>query len=71
LFLLEKPSELIPRGSLQDDYYLNLLDWSSEDQLAVGGATRVKPGWAGGTWKTMEKPRQSMEKPWKNRGKPW
>lgn len=30
------PYKVLSAPGLEDDYYLNLLDWSSEDQLAVG-----------------------------------
>ena len=30
------PSKVLDAPALQDDFYLNLIDWSSSNQLAVG-----------------------------------
>ena len=35
------PIKVLDAPSLQDDYYLNLLDWGSQNQLAVGLASSV------------------------------
>jgi cell division cycle 20-like protein 1 (cofactor of APC complex) len=31
----KKPYKILEAPNLQDDFYLNLLDWSSENQIAV------------------------------------
>lgn len=35
------PVKVLDAPALQEDYYLNLLDWSSENMLAVGLATSI------------------------------
>lgn len=35
------PIKVLDAPALQDDYYLNLLDWGAQNQLAVGLATSV------------------------------
>lgn len=35
------PFKVLDAPDLQDDYYLNLLDWSSQNVLAVGLGTAV------------------------------
>ena len=36
-----KPYKILPANNLLDDFYLNLLDWSSKNQIAVGCGTSV------------------------------
>ena len=36
-----KPYKELPAPNLMDDFYLNLLDWSSKNQIAVGCSTSV------------------------------
>lgn len=32
----QEPERILDAPQLKDDYYLNLLDWSSKGQLAIG-----------------------------------
>ena len=32
----KKPYKVLDAPNLQDDFYLNLIDWSSKNQIAVG-----------------------------------
>lgn len=36
-----KPYKILPAQKLMDDFYLNLLDWSTKNQIAVGCTTNV------------------------------
>lgn len=37
----KKPYKILEAPNLQDDFYLNLLDWSDHNQIAIGLDTSV------------------------------
>lgn len=39
--IAKTPFKVLDAPALKDDYYLNLLDWSSSDMLAVGLASNI------------------------------
>jgi hypothetical protein len=39
--VFSRPQQVLDAPALQDDFYLNLVDWSAQNVLAVGLGTRI------------------------------